>query len=180
MTAPYLEEYREDYNRRFSRHPRSSHDAHRRLRETERLEEIFTLQERRRVTEELTLHYKRAVCVIEDREENRNLRGARAMVHEHEDGTVTIRHHGRALRYHVHLKDEARVTQASNRRARAAESGVSLECGAAETAGCRASGQPQGDAQDQAAYAGNACRIRPLAFARWDISCLCRHRIAFE
>jgi hypothetical protein len=111
--APYLEEYREDYNRRFSRHPRSSHDVHRRLRETEKLEEIFTLQEHRRVSDELTLHYKRAVYVIEDSEENRKLRGARETVHEHEDGTVILRHEGRELPYHVHLKDDARVTQAS-------------------------------------------------------------------
>lgn len=111
--APYLEEYREDYNRRFSRYPRSSHDAHRPLRETERLEEIFTLQERRRVTEELTLHYKRGVYVLEDSEKNRKLRGTRVTVHEHEDGTVKIRHDGRELRYHAHPKDEARVTQAS-------------------------------------------------------------------
>jgi hypothetical protein len=110
---PYLEEFREDYNRRFSRHPRSTHDAHRTLRDTERLDEIFTLQERRRVTESLTLHYKRGVYVIEDSEENRKLRGRRATVHEHDDGTVTIHHEGKRLRYHVHLKDEARVTQAS-------------------------------------------------------------------
>jgi transposase len=111
--APYLEEFREDYNRRFSRHPRSTHDAHRALRDAEKLDEIFTLHERRRVTEELALHYKRGVYVIEDSEENRKLRGARATVHEHEDGTVKIRHEGRELRYHLHLKDEARVTQAS-------------------------------------------------------------------
>jgi len=31
----------------------------------------------------------------------------------HEDGTVSIRHEGREPTYHVHLKDGARITQAS-------------------------------------------------------------------
>ena len=106
----YLEEFREDYNRRFARPPQNSYDAHRPMRE-ENLDEIFTLQEQRRVSRQLTLNYRRTLYVIEDSEENRRLRGHRVTVHEDEHGRATIRHAGRVLPYRAHPKETARVTQ---------------------------------------------------------------------
>ena len=113
MTAgqAYLPEFREDYNRRFARPPRNPHDAHRPVQEHERPEEIFTLQDDRRVSENLTLNHKRILYVIEDTEENRRLRRHRVAVHEHEDGTITIHHAGRVLAHHAHPKEAARITQ---------------------------------------------------------------------
>jgi hypothetical protein len=105
----YLEEFREDYNRRFGRPPRNSCDAHRPVREN--LEEIFTLQEERCVSRQLTLNYNRTLYVIEDSEENRPLRRHRVTVHHDEHGTITIRHAGRALAYRAHPKETARITQ---------------------------------------------------------------------
>jgi hypothetical protein len=113
MTAGqgYLPEFREDYNRRFARSPRNAHDAHRPVQEHERPDESFTLQENRRVSDNLTLNHKRILYVIEDTEENRRLRRHRVSVHEHADGTITIHHAHRVLAHHAQPKDEARITQ---------------------------------------------------------------------
>jgi hypothetical protein len=105
----YLEEFCEDYNRRFARPPRNSYDAHRPVHEN--LDEILTLQDERQVSENLTLTHNRILYVIEDTEENRRLRGYPVTVHEHEDGKIVIRHAGRELPYHAHPKETARITQ---------------------------------------------------------------------
>jgi hypothetical protein len=107
----FLPEFREDYNRRFARPPRNAHDAHRPLQDHERPDEIFTIHEDRRVSDNLTLNYKRVLFVIEDTEQNRRLRRHRVSVHEHADGTITLHHAGRVLGHHAHPKDQARITQ---------------------------------------------------------------------
>src|SRR5207247_335204 len=86
-----------DYNRRFAKPPAVAHDAHRPLRPDDDLSELFTLQAPRRISRQLTVHYKRDMYVLEDTVATRRLRGATAMVSEAEDGTVTIRVNGRAL-----------------------------------------------------------------------------------
>ena len=61
----YAPTFMADYNRRFAREPQSSHDAHRSMLAHEQLERVFTWQEERRVTENLTLHYKRVMYLLE-------------------------------------------------------------------------------------------------------------------
>jgi hypothetical protein len=106
---PFLPEFIADYNRRFAKPPRVLHDAHRPLLPGEDLSQIFTLQESRRITAQLTVHYKRGLYVLDDTVENRRLRGAVALVSEAQDGSVTIRGHGRALHHRMHRKDDTRL-----------------------------------------------------------------------
>jgi len=107
----YLPEFQEDHNRRFARPARNRFDAHRPMREDQDLGQIFTLQEQRKVSENLTLNHKRVLYILEDTVENRRLRGHYIAVHEHENGTLTIGHAGRAIRFRAHAKDEARISQ---------------------------------------------------------------------
>jgi hypothetical protein len=60
----FLPEFIEDYNRRFARAPRNPHDAHRRLRTDENLTAIFTWQEERKLTRNLTVHFKRVTYLV--------------------------------------------------------------------------------------------------------------------
>jgi hypothetical protein len=105
----YLPEFRADYNRRFARPARNAFDAHRAVHED--LDPILTIQEQRRVSTNLTLTHNRMLYVLEDTVEHRRLRGHRVMVHEHADGTITIRHAGRVLPHRAHAKDTATITQ---------------------------------------------------------------------
>ncbi len=109
----YLPEFRADYNRRFGREPRSPHDAHRPVRDDENLDRIFTWQEERKLSKNLTLPYQRLTYLIEPGPETLPLAGSRCRVHEHEDGRVEVRHEGQLLPCRVFLDQDPHVSQAA-------------------------------------------------------------------
>ena len=108
----YLPAFMDDYNRRFGRAPRNDHDAHRPLTERDCLDDIFTWQEQRRVTAQLTVHHKRTMYLLEPTEEAKAAANKRVTVVEYEDGGVSIRYRGVALAARPFHKDGC-VTQAS-------------------------------------------------------------------
>jgi hypothetical protein len=96
----------------------SDHDAHRPLRVDEDLALIFTWQEDRRISKELTLHYHRGVYLIESSPEALELRRKRCRVHTYADGHIELRYRGRSLPFRA-FDENRRVTQAdivSNKR----------------------------------------------------------------
>ena len=105
--APFLPIFLADHNRRFAIPPRVAHDAHRALHPDDDLTQIFTLQEPRLITTQLTVNYKRGRYLREDTVENRRLRRTSALVSEAADGPVTIRGDGRVLPYRLHPRDQA-------------------------------------------------------------------------
>ena len=107
--APFLPVFMDDYNRRFAKLPAVAYDAHRPLRPEDDLTQLFTLQEARRISRQLTVHYKRDLYVLEDTVANRRLRGATAIVHEAADGRVTIRANGQLLAARLYPKDHSRI-----------------------------------------------------------------------
>ncbi len=109
----YLPEFRGDYNARFGREPRSLHDAHRPVRHDEDLERIFTWQEERKLSKNLTLHYKRVTYLVEPGPETLPLAGERCRVHEHEDGRIEVFHGRERLPCRVFFDKEPRVTDAA-------------------------------------------------------------------
>jgi len=108
----YLPEFAQDYNRRFGRPARSDHDAHRPLSEHDHLDDVFTWQEERRVTAQLTVHHKRTMYLLEPTEEAKAAARKRVTVVEYEDGRVSIRFQGVALAARPFHKDGC-VTQGS-------------------------------------------------------------------
>ena len=86
----FAEEYRADDNRRFARAPRSEHDAHRPLRASDDLDRLFTWQESRKVSKNLTLNYKRTLYLLDETTAARAARGQRVGVEEHEDGAISF------------------------------------------------------------------------------------------
>ncbi len=99
-----------DYNRRFARTPQSSHDAHRPLRPSDDLGEVLRWKEQRKLTQNLTVHYRRVLYVVDATAEALALRGKLVDVHQTEDGKVTIRH-GRAALTATPLRKETCVRQ---------------------------------------------------------------------
>jgi len=107
----YLPEFRVDYNQRFGREPRSPHDAHRPVRDDEDLDRIFTWQEERKLSKNLTLSYKRVTYLVEPDPETLLLAGERCRVHEHEDGRIEVRHAGTLLPCRVFFDKDPCVQQ---------------------------------------------------------------------
>jgi transposase len=107
--TPFLPAFMADYNRRFAKPPAVAYDAHRPLRPEDDLAQIFTLQETRRVSRQLTVHYKRDLYVLADTVATRRLRGATVEVREAEDGTVTLYAQGQQLAARLYPKDHAQL-----------------------------------------------------------------------
>jgi hypothetical protein len=108
----FAPEFMADYNHRFGREPQSSHDAHRPLLSHEKLDRVFTWQEERRLTQNLTLHYRRVMYLIEPSDFARSAAGKHVQVRETNDGEVVIEYKGVALVARKFIKD-ARVNQAA-------------------------------------------------------------------
>lgn len=106
----YLPEFVDDYNRRFARAPRSDHDAHRSLLERDHLDDIFTWQEQRRVTAQLTVHHERTMYLLEPTAEAKAAARKRITVVEYEDGSVSIHRREQAAERCAHRNSQAATT----------------------------------------------------------------------
>jgi hypothetical protein len=82
----FLPEFGDDFNRRFGREPQSARDAHRPLLEHESLDQTFTLQEQRKVSSNLTLHYNRVMYLLQPSELAEGARGKHVQVREYDNG----------------------------------------------------------------------------------------------
>ncbi len=107
----YLPLFRAEYNQRFGREPLNPHDAHRPLRDDEDLDLIFTWQEERKLSRNLTINYKRVMYLVEPGPETQTLAGQRCRVHEHEDGHVEVRHGNKPLPCSVFFDKDPCVRQ---------------------------------------------------------------------
>ena len=93
----FLTDFAADYNARFAKPPKSDHNAHRPLRETDNLKRAFTWQEERTLSKDLVLHYKRVRYLIEPGPKTNRLAGKRCQIFEQEDGSIDICCLGRSL-----------------------------------------------------------------------------------
>jgi hypothetical protein len=107
----FAPEFVTDYNGRFAKAPHNPFNAHRALLPTEVLDDIFTWQETRKLSQSLTFNYQRQLFVIPDTEATRILAGQRLTIVEHSDGTVQARHAGKLLPLTRFGKDDAEITQ---------------------------------------------------------------------
>lgn len=89
----------EDYNARFAKPAYLPQDVHRPLLRHERLEDIFTWQEQRSVSQALTLQYDKVLYLLEPSPENQRLVGKRVTVIDYPDNRLRIEHEGRNLKY---------------------------------------------------------------------------------
>ena len=101
----FVPSFMQDFNARFAKPPRSSHDAHRPLAPGEDLHDVLSLQEQRKVSSDLVVHYKRRRYLIQPSEESRAAAGKKCPVYEWIDGTVELRYEGRSFPYACFGKD---------------------------------------------------------------------------
>jgi hypothetical protein len=75
------------------------------------LEEIFTWQETRKLSQSLSFNLQRQLFLVPDTEETRLLAGQRVTVVELSDGTMQARHGSKLLPLTRFGKDDAEITQ---------------------------------------------------------------------
>jgi transposase len=100
----YLPEFREDFNRRFAVQPRSSHDAHRPLVQTENLDLILSHQHTGSLSKNLTVQYNHIIYQIQSNRPDYALRQAQVTLCENPQGEVTILYKNNPLAYTLYHK----------------------------------------------------------------------------
>ena len=111
----YAAEFIVDYNARFAVQPRSSHDAHRSLGTNENLERVFTLQEHRNLSKNLTLQYKNVVYQIQTSRPSYAMRKASVTVCENNQGKIEILYKGHSLEYSIYQKQQRQAEVVSSK-----------------------------------------------------------------
>ena len=95
----------EHFNQKFAKCARNSKNLHRPLTESDlELDDIFTWQEPRKVTKNLTITYDKCIYLLEPTELNHKLAGQYISFLEYPDGTVALIHEGRKLNYSIFNK----------------------------------------------------------------------------
>lgn len=110
----WLPEFITDFNRRFAKAPLCAKDMHRLIYEQDdELDNIFSWQETRKLSNSLTIQYDKVIYMIESSEENNRLRREAVKVLDYPDGTIAIHYGNRTLRYKIFDKlqkiDQGRV-----------------------------------------------------------------------
>lgn len=100
----FLPEFRQDYNHRFAVQPRSNHDAHRTLLNSENLDLILTHQKTGTLSKNLTVQSKGVIYQIQSNRPNYALRNAQVIVCENAKGAVTILYKNKPLAYTIFYK----------------------------------------------------------------------------
>lgn len=95
----FLPKFMEWFNSRFAVPAKSLINAHRPLLPTEDLEAIFTHQEKRVLSQNLTCQYHQHLYQITEKRPSYALRGAIIMVREDMKGRISLMYHGKALSY---------------------------------------------------------------------------------
>jgi transposase len=93
----FLPEFIDDFNRRFAVQPRSSHDAHRPLSKSENLTQIFTWQESRILSKNLTIQFRKIVYQIQIDRPSYSLRKAPVTISLDAQENVTITYKDKLL-----------------------------------------------------------------------------------
>ncbi len=88
----FTPQFMDDFNQRFAVVPADPRDAHRPLLPTDVLDRIFTRQDTRTLSKNLTLQYNKVVYQIQTARPGYALRNARVTVYEQADGEIAIRY----------------------------------------------------------------------------------------
>lgn len=103
----FMPEYIKDFNPRFAVQPRSNHDAHRPLLfSEEELDIIFSRQETRFLSKNLTLQYHKVIYQIQTSRPTYALRKAQVTVCENPQGEISILYKGNPLKHSVFHKQQ--------------------------------------------------------------------------
>jgi transposase len=112
----FLPEFIDDYNSRFAVQPRSTFDFHRPLSPSSDLDRIFSWQETRTLSNNLTLQYKNVVYQVQTKRSALSLRRTPVLVCENSQGKIDLFHNHHPLLYTIfnHQEKQAQVVSAKS------------------------------------------------------------------
>lgn len=102
----YLPEFMEKHNKKFAVEPKSSNDAHVKLKNDTNLDLIFCFKNERRLSKNLELSYNNIIYQVKTNGQGYGLRHARITVCEALNGEITLIYKGRKLNYSCYKKQK--------------------------------------------------------------------------
>jgi len=111
----FVQGYIQDFNRRFSVIPRSSHNAHRPLLPTDDLDRILTWRENRTLSKNLTFQYKKVIYQIITSRPSYALRKAKVTVCENAQGQISVLYKGHPLSFSIFNKQQLQAEIVSSK-----------------------------------------------------------------
>ena len=97
----FLPGFMAKFNEKFGKEPVNSKNMHRELLPHEDLNEVFSWQEKRTLSKNLTLQYDKVLYLIEETLDNRSLARNKVTVFDYFDGTIKIKFNNRELAYRI-------------------------------------------------------------------------------
>jgi hypothetical protein len=111
----FLESFRQDFNQRFAVAARSSHDAHRPLLPKTNLERIFSHQETRILTKNLTLQFGQAMYQIQTDRPTYALARASVLVCRKADGEIAILYQDKPLAFALFQRQPRQAVEVTSK-----------------------------------------------------------------
>ena len=102
----FLPQFIEDYNRRFAVVPKDPNNAHRPLLQDQSIDQIFTIQESRQLSKNLTFQYKNTIYQIQTEREVYALRKAKITLQEKKDGSIEVFYRDKPLSFTTYSSQE--------------------------------------------------------------------------
>ncbi len=102
----FVSTFIEEYNRRFAVVAQNSTNAHRSLLKTQDLDQIFTIQEERHLSKNLTIQHKNVIYQIVSDRQSYALRAAKVIVCEDREGEIRILYKSKELEYCIYKIQE--------------------------------------------------------------------------
>ena len=112
----FAREFIQDFNRRFAVQPRSSHNTHRPMLLSDiDLDQLFSLQDTRILSKNLTMQYKKVIYQIQTKRPTYALRKAQVTVCEQPNGEITILYKGKPLDFSIYHKQRKQAEVVSSK-----------------------------------------------------------------
>ena len=97
----FLPEYLEKYNKKFSVKPKEMTNLHVPLKNEDDLSSIFTKQEQRVLSKNLTCQYQNKIYQVHYKKSDYILRNVKVIVHESKKGDIVLMYRGKSLSYSI-------------------------------------------------------------------------------
>jgi transposase len=104
----FLETYWPMHNKKFSRLPENSCDAHRKVLPEQDLSKIFSIKQTRKVSKNLEVQYKNTIYQIVQETPSKSLCRAQITIIERQNGIIVMEYKGRLLPFREYGKQEYR------------------------------------------------------------------------
>lgn len=107
----FLEEYRKEHNKKFSKQAENEEDAHVEMPFSINLDKILVIKEKRKVLKNLEIQYGNVIYQLDMKNCTRRMQGVEINVLDSRDGTLVFEYEGKEIKYKMFQELEYKKTE---------------------------------------------------------------------